>query len=232
MSQTITLYHGTDARMVSMKKDERNDFLSMVDRIISKLWEIYEPYYSEFDQEKFSLPNGDKAYKYKRRIELLKDRFMNCGKEVVFYNLFEKLSMLDSRYNMSGLFQYGCLYLASTKETATNYARRSFAGGELGLIAYRLIEGMDILCLPEWNPDSETQKDLARFLDFCEEEKADPVIITIEGIDSDYLLSEDGGNATWFFDFLNHFGYPPDYKFRYKGELCLSGFPIEHLKKA
>ena len=218
--------------MVSMTMDDRADYLSMVDRVITQFWDVYKPYFTEFEQVEFFLPNGDKAYKYKRRIELLKDKFIECGKEVVFHNLYEKLSMLESRYVGAGLFQYGFLYLAATKDSAAGYARRSFAGGELGLIAYRMIEGMDVLQLSEWKPDGSVQDDIARILEFSQEDKSDPIVITIDGIDTNNLLSENGGDPSWFFDFYNRFGYVPDYKFRYKGELNLSGFPAEHLKKA
>ena len=217
--------------MVSMTTDERSDYLSMVDRVIARFWDVYQPYFTEFEQVEFFLPNGDKAYKYKRRIELLKDKFIECGKDVVFHNLYEKLSMLETRYVGAGLFQYGFLYLAATKDSAAGYARRSFAGGELGLIAYRMIEGMDVLQLSEWKPDGSVQDDIARILEFSQEDKSDPIVITLDGIDSNNLLSENGGDPSSFFDFYNRFGYVPDYKFRYIGELNLSAFPTEHLKK-
>ena len=230
MGQIVKLYHGTDARMVSMSKDERNDFLDRTDLLVSRLWDVFKPYYDEYVPRKF-VRNGKVIETYMRAIEQYKGRFEELGKVNVYYNMMEKLSMLEARYNGSNLFQYKSLYLAATEGTAQSYALRSFAGGELGLIAYRLLEAMDVLQFPEWKPDKETISSIIRLREFSAEENKDPVVITIEGIDSDNLLLENGGDAAIFLDFLNKFDIVPDYKFKYLGDLDLSSFPMEHLKK-
>ena len=102
---------------------------------------------------------------------------------------------------------------------------------ELGRVAYRLIEAMDVLQFPEWKPEAETQGLIEEFMEFSAEGKEDPVVITIDGIDSDNLLTEKGGDISWELDFLEKFGYLPDAKFRYNGELDLSSYPMDHLKK-
>ena len=230
MGQLFTLYHGTDARIVSMTKDERNNFLSKTDLIISRLWDVFKPYYTEFVPRRI-VRHGEVIDTFMRLIEQYKDDFYKIGKSYVYVNLTEKLSMLEARYDGSGFYQYGSLYLAAVEDTAKDYARRSFAGGELGLIAYRLIEAMDVLQFPEWKPDTETKGLIKEFMDFAAEGKEDPVVITIGGIDSDDLLTETGGSISGALDFLEKFGYLPDFKFRYKGELDLSSYPMEHLKK-
>ena len=230
MGQIFTLYHGTDARIVSMTKDERNNFLSKTDLIISRLWDVFKPYYTEFVPRRI-VRHGEVIDTFMRSIEQYKDDFYKIGKSYVYVNLTEKLSMLEARYDGSGFYQYGSLYLAAVEDTAKDYARRSFAGGELGLIAYRLIEAMDVLQFPEWKPDTETKGLIEEFMDFAAEGKEDPVVITIAGIDSDDLLTETGGSISGALDFLEKFGYLPDFKFRYKGELDLSSYPMEHLKK-
>ena len=100
----------------------------------------------------------------------------------------------------------------------------------MGNICYWMIRGMGILRLPEWKPDDETKGEIARILAFASEEKRDPVVITIENVDSDRLLAENGGSAAIFFDLLDKTGHISDFKFRYKGELDLSAYPMEHLK--
>jgi hypothetical protein len=230
MGQLFTLYHGTDARVVSMAKDERSVFLSKTDLIISRLWSVYKPYYTEYVPRRI-VRHGEVINTFMRAIEQYKGHFDEIGKQYVYGNLIEKLSMLEARYNGSGFYQYGDLYLAAIKDTATDYARRSFAGGELGLIAYRLIEAMDVLQFPEWKPDAETQGLIEEFMEFSAEGKEDPVVITIDGIDSDNLLSDTGKDISWALNFLKEFGHLPDYKFRYNGELDLSSYPMDHLKK-
>ncbi len=232
MGQTITLYHGTDARLVDMSKDERAIFFAMVDRVISRLWDVYKPYYTERVYKEKLLPNREKILIERRRFDLLKDVFVQCDKEVIYNTLSEKLNMLECRYNGSGYYQYGGLYLAAVKESAEGYARRSYAGGELGNICYWMIRGMDILRLPEWKPDDETKGEIAQLMAFASEEKRDPVVITIENVDSDELLAESGSNAAMFFDLLDKTGHILDFKFRFKGELDLSAYPMEHLKKS
>ena len=214
MGQIFTMYHGTDARVVSMSRDERRDFLSKIDLIISRLWEVYKPYYTEYVPRKI-VRHGEEINTYMRSIEQYKGQFEKLGKQIVYSNMFEKLSMLEARYNGSGFYQYGSLYLAAVERSAKDYARRSFAGGELGLIAYRLIEAMDVLQFPEWEPDVEIQELIKQFMDFADEGKSDPVVITIDGIDSDNLLTEKGEDISWELDFLEKFGYLPDAKFRY-----------------
>ena len=230
MGQKITLYHGSDARIVLMSKKERADFFAMIDRVISKLWEVYKPYYTERFYKERLLPNKEIIYKEYRRFVLLKDYFVKCGKEIIYNTLNEKLSMLEFRYNGSGYYQYGSLYLAAVKETAKGYALRSYAGGELGNICYWMIRGMEILQLPEWRPDDVTQNEIARILAFAAEDKREPVVITIDGVDSDNLLAENGGDAVLFFDLRDKFGIVSDFKFRFIGELDLMKYPMEYIK--
>ena len=77
-------------------------------------------------------------------------------------------------------------------------------------------------------PQNKKQKETQRMLSALK--KGDKVI-TIGGIDSDDLLTETGGDISGALDFVKKFGYLPDFKFRYKGDLDLSPYPMEHLKK-
>ena len=51
------------------------------------------------------------------------------------------------------------------------------------------------------------QELIKQFMDFADEGKPDPVVITIDGIDSDNLLTEKGEDISWELDFLEKFGY-------------------------
>lgn len=229
MAQLITLYHGTDARMVAMTKDERDGYLAIVDRVTTKLWDFFKPYYNEYIPRKI-VRHGEVIETYMRSIEQYKGFFDNLDKSYVYANLIQKLSMLDARDNGSGLFQYGSLYLAVTEHSAEKYAYSSFAGGESGLTAYRLIEAITLLQFPQWQPTPETQKGIHTIMQFASEEKSDPVIIRIDGIDRNNLLTEDGNDPTNYFEMLDQCDPRMDLKFRYKGNLDLTKYPMTHLK--
>lgn len=229
----MTLYHGTDARMVSMSKEERMEYLTVVDHVASSLWKVYEPYYHKFVPYTV-IRNGEEKHTYKKAFESYIDILNSRGYPDMYSNLTLALSRMDSRNQGEGLYQYGALYLAGTNYSAEKYAHSSFAGGERGLNAYRLIEGMNILQFPEWEPDSCLQMEIDRIMDFASFEKADPVVITLEGIDTDNLISEDGTPASAYlqiyYDALEK-GRPTDFKFRYNGDLDLSKFPVVHVRK-
>ena len=110
----------------------------------------------------------------------------------MYQNLFEKLAMIDCRNNNAGLYQYENLYLCSSKLTAASYATSSFAGGEMGLIAYRLIQGADIINFENFRPNSNIQSIMNKIREFAKEGNEKPAIVTIENIDVDYLSFEDG----------------------------------------
>ena len=92
----------------------------------------------------------------------------------------------------SGLYQYGSFYLTTNKMTALNYAQRSFAGGEIGLMAYSLIEGTEIINFTDYNPDESLKNKINRIKEFGEEGKECPVIVTFNNIDLSCLQNEDG----------------------------------------
>lgn len=232
MDKLFTLYHGTDARMLTMSKDERMEYLTLVDKAIAAMWEFLAPL-DEWEMYEFKGPRGDKRYSTRWVVEKYKDEFIKAGKNNLYTNFTEKLSMQGRRVNGSELYQYGDLYLAASYNTAKDYAARSFAGGELGLIAYRLAEGLVFLNFPDWHPTPEIEYAINRILEFGEGGKEDPVIVTLEGIDPEDLVMDNGSSAKEeieaLYDILGNLG---DLKFRYLKDTDLSQFPIEHLKKA
>ena len=232
MDKLLTLYHGTDSRILSMAQDEMKAYLSLVDKAITSMWKVLAPF-EEFEMYEFKGPRGDKRFGTRRVIEGYQDQFIKAGKKDLYANFSEKLSMQRLRLNGAELYQYGDLYLAASHESARRYAIRSFAGGELGLLAYRFIEGLDFLNLPEWNPTPEIQDAIMRIMEFGEEGKEDPVIVTLEGIDPEDLVMENGTSAKEEIEaYYNILGNLGDLKFRYMKDTDLSQYPIEHLKKA
>ena len=222
------LYHGTDARLISMPKESRLQYLNEVNKAIDYLWTIYKPSYFTMIKYDIHLPDGSIGFSYKKEFENYKNLFQEKGLTNLYINIYEKLSMLESRDNGAGLYQYGHLYLCASKDSAIRYAYRSFAGGELGLIAYRLIEGLDVIKFPEWKPSKEICSIIEKIKDFSKDEARDPVVISIENVDVGDLLMEDGRKIdNSLINRMSKRQY--DFKFRYLRDVQLDLVHAEHL---
>ena len=187
----ITLYHGTDARILSMSKEERLQYKKECDLIIDTLYPFFQPLL-KWEKTEIKV-DGKTIFGYEYPLKLKYGKILNeKGGMYMYQNLFEKLAMIDCRNNNAGLYQYKNLYLCSSKLTAASYATRSFAGGEMGLIAYRLIQGADIINFENFRPNSNIQSIMNKIREFAKEGNEKPAIVTIENIDVDYLSFEDG----------------------------------------
>ena len=216
-----TLYHGTDARMVAMSVDERNEFFLNCRNAIDNLWELYKPLFQEldsvdtaFDHYPRRLPKRE-IYKYKELLES-KDRFL-------YYNLVEKLNMID--YWKQGIqqYQYGDLYLTALEMKAERYAMRSFAGGELGLMVCRLVESADIIGI-DYSQSKEINA-IERVMQFAlDEVNYDPVVFKLSNVPIRNLLTDEGKP-------LNEEIANLCQDFRYVGDYNLSLESARHLKE-
>ena len=187
----ITLYHGTDARILSMSKEERLQYKKECDLIIDTLYPFFQPLL-KWEKTEIKV-DGKTIFGYEYPLKLKYGKILNeKGGIYMYQNLFEKLAMIDCRNNNAGLYQYENLYLCSSKLTAASYATSSFAGGEMGLIAYRLIQGADIINFENFRPNSNIQSIMNKIREFAKEGNEKPAIVTIENIDVDYLSFEDG----------------------------------------
>ena len=99
--------------------------------------------------------------------------------------------MLEANENGSPNYQYGDLYLTGDKNKAKSYALRSFAGGEIGSIAYRLIQGAGILGWINLDEQDEVYKAIGKIKQFAEDEP-NPVVLKIKDIGVGNLLLENG----------------------------------------
>lgn len=190
--QTITLYHGTDARILEMTKEEKEQYIKDCNLVIDALFPFYKSLLTyEKIESKDSL--GRKIYVFEYALKMKYEKLLNeKGGQYMYLNLYEKVMMIDSRNNNSGWYQYNDLYLCSSKIDAMDYARRSFAGGETGLNAYRLIQGAEIIGFEKVCQDPKVKHTAERIIDFAKEGNERPAIVTIDNVDVNYLLYEDG----------------------------------------
>ena len=188
---TLTLYHGTDARLIEMSAEERADYFAAVDVVIDSLWPHLEPY-DETIPRILYFPDGTlKGTSVWRRIESLKQQFIDSGESELYHKLSDVLQKLFSWKKGSELYQYDSFYVGSSRMKVIQYAMDSFAGGEHGSFAYYLIKGVEFLKPSAWKPSLEVADSIRRVLDFSEGEKRQPVIVTIENKERGKVLNSE-----------------------------------------
>lgn len=206
------LYHGTDVRLIQMSKTSLHSYIKDCNKVVDALWTIIKPLNEEETVKKIIY--GETKYVCEKKVLRHKDA-LNRYSANLYFNILERMIMLEARDNRYGLYQYGHLYLTSCKEKAENYALNSFGGGEIGTTAYRMIQTVEALGLNFW----ETDKDLLRCVEnvkaFATADKK-PVIIPVENLDIQYLINEDGS----ILDYCDAEMLPQD--FRYTKEIQLT----------
>ena len=223
----LTLYHGTDARMLEMSEAERKQYLADCNLAIDALSPFFMPLFQQEKVEK--IINNEKCFTYEYALKKYEKELNDNFGPYAYVNLLEKIMMLEARNNKSGYYQYNSLYLCESKATAERYARRSFAGCETGLNAIRLIEGADVIAFDNLSLDNNQQRAIDRVRDFAEVGKERPAVVTVENIDINYLSMENGNELhnDDIEDLIN--GENFDQKFRYAKPIDLRNCKIELL---
>lgn len=186
--KAIILYHGTDARFVRMSKEERMEYLNKCKKVIDYLWELFQPLWQKEEKEVI-LPNGVKIIDTSsRKIEHLKSLFINASEQELYNRLLSRLSMVDAWKNGSKWYQYDFLCVTGDKEKAERYAKRSFAGGEFGYIAYDLICGAEFLNLL----NNEILDEISIYIDEIKifSNSQEPIVLCIDDLDTEFLYVE------------------------------------------
>lgn len=225
------LYHGTDARIIEMSKEERVQYLQDCNLVIDALHPLFKQLLVWEKVE--TVQNGQTIYIYEYPLKLRYEKLLNeKGGPYMYSNLYEKLMMIDARNSNAGLYQYKDLYLCSTKRSAMSYAQRSYAGGETGLSAYRLIQGAEIIGFENLYHDFHVKQAAENIKQFAKEGNERPAIVTIEDIDIDCLFHEDGKiiEKEGFYDWLAR-RKEHQLKFRYTKSVELSKCKVELLSK-
>ena len=227
--ETVEVYHGTDARVIEMTRDEREKYKEDCYLVINSLYPLFKPLMvtEMIEAER----NGKKIYYNEYPLKLRYEKLLNeKGGKRMFNNLFEKLYMIDGCKNGVGLYQYNNLYVCASKRSALFYSERSYAGGEVGLVAYRLIQGAEIIGFESLYQDANVKRAADRIKEFAKEGNERPVIVTIEDADVDFLFNEDGTPLTDYVkdNIFNHSCIAGS-KFRYTKPIELVQCKVEPL---
>ena len=220
------LYHGTDARIVKMSSEERRQYFEHCEKVIDFLFPYYDKLATTY--EKVEIWEGGLLLGYGSERQLDK-RFKDKLEQIpgLFYNLHNAITLIQGRNSGNGQYQYGSSYVTSMRERAVNYARRSFAGGELGLIAFRYIQGLEFVEFEDYHPSREIMQSMDIVREFGgDESKYDPEIFTFKDVDIDCLQNERGNPLPPDFD-----DFDTGQSFRLLKDVQLSLDDAEHLKK-
>ena len=196
MNNHPTLYHGTDARIVSMTEEERKSRKDLCKEVATQMWSYFEPHF-------------ENMHTLKAPLKFEED-------QILWLNLYNALVSYKAKINGNEQYQYGddCLYVTNWDEMAKRYAGRSFAFGEIGLIAYRMIEAHKMIIGREnWKETLGATEIMKQFLDFADA-KEEPVIFEIKDYDIDYLRLEDNRE-------LDELGFRANRAFRYNKHIDL-----------
>lgn len=187
------LYHGTDARIVAMTDDERASFKRSIYLAVGYLWSLYEPLYTEHEYVSITVPGVPGMCKTcVKKIQ----RYKEVLGGTVYASLLEKLMIVDSWKNGSGLYQYNATYLTSEPGKASRYAWRSFAFGELGLVAFRMITCARTIWPDLEYKDPEVNDAVGKILAFAQDEaNTRPVVVKVTDYDPSLLRMEDGSET-------------------------------------
>lgn len=183
-----TIYHGSDMRIISQTPEARAEYKNACLKAAEYLWQYFEPYYNHY------YPDGSSKLNDLKKL-IPNDKFPN-----LYSNLVDKLTCFSAYLNKSPLYQYDeeITYFSSCKNGAARYAWSSFAGGEMGLIVYRMLEACRAMNIEYVTTDPEITAAIATVEQFSTGVEQ-PVIIPVSDYDKDKLFLEDGREMDDFF---------------------------------
>jgi hypothetical protein len=171
-------YHGSDARILRMPTSERMLMHKTCKEVASMLWQYYKLHCDG---------NG-----------LLKDIRDYVPKQHKLYNaLFDKVSLWASYVDGASSYQYQDegIYLTTEIYKARDYAYNSFAFGEVGSIAYRMIQGLDFYQFKNFKPNAEEADAINRVKQFAQG-SPEPTVTMVDDLDTDNMVNISDYNMT------------------------------------
>jgi hypothetical protein len=174
------LYHGTDMRIIEMAKEERQSLKNDCVKAVDYMWKIFQPYFEKS-------ANGE--------IKEFKEPLGVDGNYQEWIDLCYTLTNYHAGLEDNEQFKYDSFHLTTSRIKAENYARRSFAFGEIGFYANRMYNAMCKLNLKEWTPDDNIAKILKRIHDFANDKKnMKPAVFEINKLDFNLINIEKEGS--------------------------------------
>lgn len=93
--EQLCFFHGTDARIIEMTRDERLEYLDGCNLVIDALYPLFKPLLGWEKVE--GVINGEKVYYYEHPLKLRYEKLLKeKGGAGMYLNLFEKLTMIGA----------------------------------------------------------------------------------------------------------------------------------------
>lgn len=147
------LFHGTDASLIGMSKQEREVINEACEVIIKSIYRI-------FKDNSISITN--------KTLMSVKDSYGNAA------NAYVKA---EGRINKSYLYSYGDFYVTNLPDRACGYSRESWILGETGEVTNLLVEGACALGLAL--PNDMVFNKAYEIYDGRKQKSKDPVVLVI-----------------------------------------------------
>lgn len=199
-------FHGTDAKVLRMTEQERDELKNACLVVIDCLWNFFKDH----------LINN--LIEYREQL----------GEEL-WRNLNTACTCNRARLENNQQYQYGNLYLTNNPLRAISYALSSNVYGELGNIAKRFYEAALVLKFDFSKMSIDNQKYFDLFRKVIAE-KPEPVVCALPNINLDLVQNDKGAEFDWSVDFDTIFGMDGIGSFRYIGAYDLKNSIIIPLK--
>lgn len=176
-----TLFHGTNLRIASLSAQERFAYKDACLLTAKHFWQFFEEY-SNFESPLI-------FYK----LDTLKKKLPQESIPNLYANLLDKITLYKAFLNGRQRYQYDkeVTYVCTGQIAAQRYAYRSFAGGEMGLIVFSMLEACKAMGIKYENTDSVTLNSIKKVEEFAAS-APQPAIIPITEYDMELLSFEDG----------------------------------------
>lgn len=204
-----TLYHGTDDFIGFLSKEEREDMKKKCFLMVDVLSKIYDE------------NNFEKTYSgsESKEINIILD-YLIAAHSALIRNVF---------------YEYNDIYLTSSIKDAIKFAKNAYHYGEIGTIAWKLYEGLNIVNYKLPPLSKEQQEALDSIISFAGHD-SEPIIYAFNNLPIDNLVEENGRKKEFEMALDKETGKLQSHlSLRYKGDLSFSGdnvykFTLEKLE--
>ncbi len=205
----ISLYHGTDARIVRMSESQRSSYKNGCFLVIDYIWDVLRDEYDYHHLNSFRQPLG-----YDAKTATWKHPWIR---------LANAMNLIGGYKNGNEKYQYNSFYLTGLRDRAICYARDSFAGGESGMMVYDVVRAMDVVQPSYWRPTGAIAEAIDNIKAFGND-NASPVLFRFDDLDFDMLETDSGNKDPKMVALMLEHG-----SLRYTGEVVLDLSKAEYL---
>lgn len=218
-SSGLVFYHGTDARIARLSKEEREAIKTGCVRFLDDIYRVFKPYMSPESFQEF-----EGRRQFHEKLEIFKP-FMDFGRdEDIYWHFCEALILNRGRVTGSTAWHYDCTYLTKSRDQAIGYANRSYMFGEIGMMTFFLYSALHLMMsktrigrskvldeirrfatdkdikeafrmVKTFPIDADTQRSLDYVMDFSRA-PGEPVIFEIRGLEYSDLQDDSGKPVT------------------------------------